>query len=101
MKISIIIPAYNEETYIRECLKHVLDQIEPADEIIVVNNNSSDKTVEIIKEFPVTLVNETQQGMIPARNRGFNEATGDILIKTDADTQVPTDWVKKIKAPKS
>jgi glycosyltransferase involved in cell wall biosynthesis len=33
--------------------------------------------------------------MIPARNRGFNEATGDILVKTDADTQVPTDWVKK------
>ncbi len=97
MKISIIIPAYNEEKYIRECLKHITDQIEPADEVIVVNNNSTDKTVEIIKEFPVTLVNETQQGMIPARNRGFNEAMGDILVKTDADTQVPKDWVKKIK----
>jgi glycosyltransferase involved in cell wall biosynthesis len=49
MKISII-PAYNGETYIRECLKHVLDQIEPADEVIVVNNNSTDK-LEIIKSF--------------------------------------------------
>jgi glycosyltransferase involved in cell wall biosynthesis len=97
MKVTVIIPAYNEEKYIRSCLEHVTQQVDKADEIIVVNNNSTDSTVEIVKQFPVKVINETEQGMIPARNRGFNEAKGDIFVKTDADTQVPSDWVKRIK----
>lgn len=97
MKVTVVIPAYNEDKFIAECLRHVTDQVEPADEIIVINNNSTDDTEDIIKQFPVTLVNEPEQGMIPARNRGFNEAKGDIIVKTDADTHVPEDWIQKIK----
>lgn len=97
MKVTVVIPAYNEEKYITECLQHVIHQIEPADEVIVVNNNSTDDTVDIVKQFPVTLLHETEQGMIPARNKGFNEASGDIIVKTDADTHVPEDWIQKIK----
>jgi len=51
-----------------------MNQIEKPDEIIIVNNNSTDKTVAIAEKYPVKIVNEPEQGMIQARNRGFNEA---------------------------
>ena len=98
MRVSVIVPAYNEEKYIASCLKAIVDQTTPADEIIVVNNNSTDATAEIVATFPqVTLINEPKQGMIPARNKGFDTAIGDIIARTDADTKVPNDWVEKIK----
>lgn len=98
MKISVVIPAYNEEKYIASCLKHITSQSELADEIIVVNNNSTDKTVEIASSFPaVTVINQTVQGITPTRNKGFDEASGDIIARTDADTKVPKNWIKKIK----
>lgn len=97
MKISVIVPAYNEEAYITNCLESLVHQQEQPDEIIVVNNNSTDKTVSIAKKYPIRIVNEKEQGMIQARNRGFNEAKYDIIARTDADTIVPTNWIKKIK----
>ncbi len=97
MKITVIIPAYNEEKMIATCIEHVLNQTIKADEILVIDNNSTDKTAEIIKKYPVTYIRETKQGIIPARNRGFNEAKGDIIARTDADTRVPNDWIEKIK----
>ena len=97
MRVSVIVPAYNEEAYIEKCLEGITSQEEKPDEIIVVNNNSTDKTVAIAKKFPVRIVNEKEQGMIQARNRGFNEAQYDIIARTDADTIVSPDWIKKIK----
>jgi glycosyltransferase involved in cell wall biosynthesis len=97
MKISVVVPAYNEEKYLGPCLGALTGQIEAADEILVVNNNSTDKTAEITKRFNVGLVNEKTQGMIPARNRGFNEAKYEIIARVDADVIVPYNWIKKIK----
>ncbi len=97
MKISVVIPVYNEEQYIKKCLEAIMAQTRPADEIIVVDNNSTDKTIEIAKTFPVKTVNEKKQGIIPARNRGFAEAKGDIIARTDADTIVGKNWLKKIE----
>lgn len=97
LKVSVVIPVYNEEKYIGACLESLLNQKDAADEIIVVNNNSTDNSVEIIKQFPVKLINETQQGITPARNRGFNEARYEIIARTDADTVLPPNWIKRIK----
>jgi len=98
MKVSVVIPAYNEEKYLGACLKSVLVQTDLPDEIIVVNNNSTDNTVKIASSFPeVTLLHETKQGITPTRNKGFNAATGDIIVRTDADTKVPKTWIKRIK----
>lgn len=97
MKVSLVIPSYNEEYYIGQCLTSAFKQSDLPDEVIVVNNNSTDKTVEIAKKFPVKIVNEPVQGMIPARNRGFDEARGEIIARCDADALLPTDWVAKIK----
>lgn len=97
MKISVIIPAYNEEEFIGRCLGSLIGQSIKADEIIVIDNNSKDKTVEIAKRFHVKIIKEKIQGMIPARNRGFDEAKYNIIARCDADAVVPHDWVERIK----
>ncbi len=97
MKISVVIPAYNEEKRIDACLESLMKQKIMPDEIIVVDNNSTDSTKEIVKKYPVKIVTEKKQGMIPARNRGFNTAKYDIIARTDADTILPPNWIKKIK----
>lgn len=97
MKVSVIIPAYNEEKYIKKAILSVLKQEIPADEIIVVDNNSTDKTKTIAEKLGVKVITEKTQGMTPARNRGFNEAKYEIIARIDADVVVPTDWIKRLK----
>ncbi len=97
MKVSVVIPAYNEEPYIAACIESLLNQEEPAYEIIIVDNNSTDKTKEIAEKYSVKIVSEKKQGITFARNKGFELATGDIIARTDADTRVRKDWIKKIK----
>jgi len=97
MKISVVIPVYNEEKYIDQCLSMLNKQIVKADEIIIVDNNCTDKTIRIAKKFNVRIIEEKKQGMIFARNKGFNSAKGDIVARTDADAIPPKNWVKKIK----
>lgn len=97
MKVSVVIPVFNEEAYIEDCLKSLLKQTEPADEIIVVDNNSTDKTMQIVKKYPVRILKEKTQGITPARNKGFDSAKYELIARTDADVRVPRDWIKRIK----
>ena len=97
MKISLIIPVYNEEEYIADCLDSITKQKIKPDEVIVVNNNCTDNTLSIVKNFPfVRVINETKQGMIAARNAGFNAAQYEILARCDADTILPPNWISRI-----
>ncbi len=97
MKVSVVIPAYNEEKHIADTLKHVFAQTRPADEVIVVDNNSTDKTAEIAHNMGAKVIHETKQGQAHARNTGFNSAKGDILARTDADSIVPPTWLADIE----
>lgn len=97
MTLSVIIPAYNEEKHIKKCLESLISQDEKPTEIILVDNNCTDRTVEIARNFNVIIVKENKQGIANARNTGFNNAKGEILVKTDADTILPHDWVLRIK----
>lgn len=97
MKLSVIIPAYNEEKYISKCLDSLIAQQVKADEIIVVNNNSTDNTLKIISQYPIRVVNETKKGVIFAKQTGFLEAKNEIIAYLDADSIAPPDWIKKIK----
>lgn len=97
MKVSVVIPVYNEEKYIGDCLKHFQKQVEPPDEIIVVDNNCTDGTVAIARKFGARVIKEPQQGIIPARNRGYDAAQFDIIARCDADCLVPATWIRRIK----
>jgi glycosyltransferase involved in cell wall biosynthesis len=97
MKVSVVIPVYNEEKYIRSCLKSIFNQVDKADEVIVVDNNCTDRTIEFARKFPIKIIHEKKQGIIPARNKGFNTTAYSLILRTDADTRVPSDWVKRIK----
>lgn len=97
MKISVVIPAYNEEKIIRKTLGFIQKQTYQPYEIIVVDNNSTDKTAEMARSMGVTVVEEHVQGLTPARNTGFNAAKGEIIARTDADTQVPPNWLEMIE----
>lgn len=97
--ISIVVPLHNEEQYLDTCLKSLLAQEYPHDryEVIVVDNNSTDRSVEIANQYSrVTLLSETRQGDFAARNRGVQSATGDIIAFTDSDSAPASDWLQRI-----
>jgi glycosyltransferase involved in cell wall biosynthesis len=97
MKISLIIPAYNEEKYIAGCLESIAKQKIKPDEVILVNNNCTDKTLSIVSKYPfVRVIHEEKQGMIAARNAGFNEAQYELIARCDADTKLPPNWTARI-----
>lgn len=95
---SIVIPAYNEEKYIKSCLESI-SKLETKFnfEVILMDNNCSDQTVEVAKTFQhklnIRIIKESRQGRGAARATGFSEAKGDIILSTDADTIVYKDWI--------
>lgn len=96
--ISVVIPAFNEEKYIANCLQAIKKQTYPSDkyEVIVSDNNSTDKTVKIAKKFKVSIVNTKKQGNTFALAKGCSNAKGDIIACTDADSVVDSRWLEKI-----
>jgi glycosyltransferase involved in cell wall biosynthesis len=95
--VSIVIPTYNEEDYIGLCLEAIAAQTIKPKEVIVVDNNSSDNTVNIVQKFPfATLVREPDQGLFYARNTGMDHATADVIARIDGDTMVEPDWIAAI-----
>lgn len=95
LKLSMIVPAYNEEDTIADTLAGLTQQTYPHTEVIVVDNNSKDKTGEIAKKYTDKIFLETKQGYIHAVIRGAAEATGDIITFCDADSVYPKDWAAK------
>lgn len=102
LKISLIIPAYNEEDSIGACVDAALKNSHDLfHEIIVIDNASTDRTKEIIEKkiqvgtsTTLRVVTETNKGLTRARQRGLLEATGDLLAYTDADTLLPETWAE-------
>jgi len=88
--ISIIVPAYNEEKYLPKCLWALTHQdFKLPYEIIVVDNNSADKTKKIAKKFGARVVFEKKKGLLKARDKGIKSARAELIAITDADTLVP------------
>ncbi|MBI3627848.1 MAG: glycosyltransferase family 2 protein [Candidatus Sungbacteria bacterium] len=97
-KISFVIPAYNEEHYISECLRSVLVELQSVDvkvEVIVVNNASRDRTGEIARSFHgVRVVDEPGKGLARARQAGFTASLGELIANIDADTILRPGWIE-------
>ena len=96
LKISLVIPAYNEEDYIVDCLEKAIKHSDGKfHEIIVINNNSTDKTKELALQIPgVIVVDEPEKGLTKARQKGLEVATGDLIAYIDADTRIHAQWFK-------
>ena len=99
--LSVVVPTYNEEDIIGECLERLTAQLEHILEIVVVDNNSTDKTNAIVADFAdrfteVKMISEGQQGLVYARNAGLDAAVGPIAARIDSDTLVPPDWAEQI-----
>ncbi|HHT9129652.1 MAG TPA: glycosyltransferase family 2 protein [Candidatus Brocadiaceae bacterium] len=94
--VSVVIPAYNEEQYLTRSLQSMVNQEFQNFELIVVNNNSTDKTAEIAERFGAKVIFESQRGVGYARQAGFLEAKGEIIATTDADTILPQNWLSRI-----
>jgi glycosyltransferase involved in cell wall biosynthesis len=97
MKISVVISVYNEQEMLPDCLDSLQLQTRSADEVIVVDNNSTDTSVAIARQFGVKVVREKKQGIWAARHTGYDAAQGDIIVCTDADARFPKDWLKNIE----
>ncbi len=100
MKLSIVIPAYNEENYLGKCLEAVFYEIKKtpyAIEVVVVDNASTDKTSAVAKSFPeAKLVYEPKKGLSQARHSGYLASSGDIIANVDADSTLPSGWIEKV-----
>jgi len=99
--VSVVVPAYNEHETIAGCIEALLAQDYPADrrEIIIVDNNSTDDTADIIQQYPVTLLHERKiQTSYAARNRGIRHARGEIVAFTDADCIPSPGWLTHLVA---
>ena len=99
MLISVVVPVYNEEQFVRSCLDAVFRQLEPVHEVIVVDNGSGDETLRVLDEYAgrVTLLHEPRRGVQHARNRGFDAATGDVIGRIDTDTRLAPGWSRAVR----
>lgn len=98
LTVSVVIPCYNEEELIDQCLNALSQQTVKPLEIIVVDNNCSDQTIAIAKKYKaVKVVAELRQGLANARTRGMNAARGQIIARLDADSRPAPEWVAVIQ----
>jgi glycosyltransferase involved in cell wall biosynthesis len=102
--VSLVIPAYNEESTIERCLLAAVRQTQAPREIIVVDNRSTDGTAAVVRRLAeshpdagIRLLRQFDaQGLVPTRNAGFAAAKGDVIGRIDADSVIAPDWVANV-----
>ncbi len=101
--ISIIVPAYNVEKYIKTCLDSLINQTYSNFEIIVINDGSTDQTEEILRSYQSNpkfrIYSQKNGGLSAARNRGIKLANGELVCFIDSDDSVKSDYLEKLVAP--
>ena len=98
LTISVIVCAHNEAQYLGACLHSVLAQTRLPDEILVINNASTDATRAAAQQIPhVRVVDEARKGLVVARETGRRESSGDLLVYLDADCRAPLTWLERVE----
>lgn len=95
--VSIIVPVYNVEKYIKKCITSLINQTYKNCEFIIVNDGTSDNSAEIVKnidDYRIKVIDQVNAGVSAARNRGIEESTGDYIIFVDADDYLAEDYVE-------
>lgn len=99
--ISIIVPTYNVEKYIRTCIESILAQTYRNIEVIIVNDGSTDQSLEVISDLicshhNIKVINQKNQGISVARNTGIDAATGKYIAFVDPDDKIMPDFVSSL-----
>lgn len=97
--VSIIIPAFNEVKNIGKCLDSLLNQDYPYTEIIVVDDGSTDSTLEKLKEYPINILTQKHLGPAKARNFASEKAKGEVLVFVDADMIFENNFITDLVTP--
>ena len=99
--VSVVVAVLNGEQTIGDCIKALLrtDYPDGRREIVIVDNGSTDRTVDIIRRAPVTFLRENRRGVPYARNRGIEACKGEIVAFTDADCIPTIGWLRELVAP--
>ena len=95
-KFSIIVPVYNVEEYIDECLSSIFNQSYKDFEVIVVDDGTKDNSMDIVNKYDVTVVKEENSGLSTARNNGVKKAKGEYLLFVDSDDYLEKDLLKNV-----
>jgi glycosyltransferase involved in cell wall biosynthesis len=96
--MTVIVCAHNEARFLAPCLYSLLAQTRTPDEIIVVNNASTDETGAVARQVPhVRVVDEPRKGLVVARETARREAQGDLLVYLDADCRAPLTWLERVE----
>ncbi|MES9697320.1 glycosyltransferase [Bacillus sp. JJ927] len=99
--MSVIIPVYNAEKYITQCIESLLNQTLRECEFIFINDGSTDNSEKIIEDYKkindrITLINQENQGVSIARNRGLDVSTGEYVGFVDADDYIEKDMYEML-----
>ena len=101
--ISIIVPAYNVEKYIKACLDSIIIQTYSNFEVIVINDGSTDQTKKMLNEYEsnpkIRIFSQENGGLSAARNQGLKLANGELVCFIDSDDSVKSDYLEKLAAP--
>jgi glycosyltransferase involved in cell wall biosynthesis len=96
-RISVVIPVLNDAAMLAVCLRGLRAQTRLADEVIVVDNGSSDDSIRVAEAGGARVIHEARPGITAASAAGFDSATGDIIARCDADSRLPLDWLERIE----
>ncbi|WP_454048671.1 glycosyltransferase family A protein [Cellulomonas sp. Marseille-Q8402] len=97
LRISLVVPALDEADRLPRCLASVAAQTRQPDEVLVVDNGSTDATAHLAAAAGARVVHEPVRGIWPAAATGYDAATGDVIARVDADSVLPPDWLERVE----
>lgn len=96
LSCSVVVPVRNDDRALQRCLQALDRQSTPADEVVVVDNASSDDSGTVAARHGAALVHEYRVGIAAAAARGYDAAGGDLILRLDADSVPPPDWIRRV-----